>query len=160
MVKRGVKFDMEYSVDAHAMASLIPHDNYDLVVANSVFEHMKQPFVVARQIYLILKPGGYMLWHTPFMFPFHGVPADYFRYTHAGAAAVCEDAGLEVIEAAPDGGYAAVLGHVVGMDTRFFSDEEIHRVHELPHWKDLDNLHHKVSYHLSTKLVARKPPSN
>ena len=76
------------------------------------------------------------------------------------AAAVCEDAGLEVIEAAPDGGYAAVLGHVVGMDTRFFSDEEIHRVHELPHWKDLDNLHHKVSYHLSTKLVARKPPSN
>ena len=38
---------MEYSVDAHAMASLIPHDNYDLVVANSVFEHMKQPFVVA-----------------------------------------------------------------------------------------------------------------
>jgi hypothetical protein len=46
-VKRGVKFDMEYSVDAHAMASLIPHDNYDLVVANSVFEHMKQPFVVA-----------------------------------------------------------------------------------------------------------------
>ena len=60
----------------------------------------------------------------------------------------------------PDGGYAAVLGHVVGMDTRFFSDEEIHRVHELPHWKDLDNLHHKVSYHLSTKLVARKPPSN
>ena len=77
-----------------------------------------------------------------------------------GAAAVCEDSGLEVIEAAPDGGYAAVLGHVVGMDMRFFSDEEIHRVHELPHWKDLDNLHHKVSYHLSTKLVARKPPSN
>ena len=77
----------------------------------------------------------------------------------AGAAAVCEDSGLEVIEAAPDGGYAAVLGHVVGMDTRFFSDEEIHRVHELPHWKDLDNLHHKVSYHLSTKLVARKPLS-
>ena len=33
-------------------------------------------------------------------------------------------------------------------------------LHELPHWKDLDNLHHKVSYHLSTKLVARKPPSN
>ena len=80
--------------------------------------------------------------------------------THAGAAAVCEDSGLEVIEAAPVGGYAAVLGQVSGLDTRFFSDEEIHRVHELPHWKDLDNLHHKVSYHLSTKLVARKPPSN
>ena len=46
-IRRGVKFDMEYSVDAHAMASLIPHDNYDLVVANSVFEHMRQPFVVA-----------------------------------------------------------------------------------------------------------------
>ena len=24
----------------------------------------------------------------------------------------------------------------------------------------MDNLHHKVSYHLSTKLVARKPPSD
>ena len=31
---------------------------------------------------------------------------------------------------------------------------------KLRHWKDLDNLHHKVSYHLSTKLVARKPPSD
>ena len=31
---------------------------------------------------------------------------------------------------------------------------------KLRHWKDLDNLHHKVSYHLSTKLVARKPLSN
>ena len=88
------------------------------------------------------------------------VPRNGLTAQPAGAAAVCEDAGLEVVEAAPDGGYAAVLGHVVGMDTRFFSDEEIHRVHELPHWKDLDNLHHKVSYHLSTKLVARKPPSN
>ena len=59
-----------------------------------------------------------------------------FFTQHAGAAAVCEDAQLEVIEAAPDGGYAAVLGQVSGLDTRFFSDEEIHRVHELPHWKD------------------------
>ena len=42
-------------------------------------------------------------------------------------------------------------------DVEVFSDEEIHCVHELPHWKDLDNLHHKVSYHLSTKLVAKKP---
>ena len=50
-----------------------------------------------------------------------------------------------------------MLGQASGVDTRFFSDEEIHRVHELPHWKDLDNLHHKVSYHLSTKMVARKP---
>ena len=66
-----------------------------------------------------------------------------------------------MVEAAPDGGYAAVLGQVSGqvsgLDTRFFSDEEIHKVHSLPHWRDLDNLHHKVSYHLSTKLVARKP---
>jgi len=31
---------------------------------------MRQPFVVAYQIYLILKPGGYLLWHTFFMFPF------------------------------------------------------------------------------------------
>ena len=62
--------------------------------------------------------------------------------TTRAVAAVCEDAGLEVIEAAPDGGYAAVLGHVVGMDTRFFSDEEISGPR--PHWKDPDNLHHKV----------------
>jgi hypothetical protein len=155
--RRGVTFDMEYSCDAHAMADLIPHDRYDLVVANSVFEHMKQPFVVARQVALILKPGGFLLWHTPFMFPFHGVPADYFRYTHAGAAAVAEDAGLEVVEAAPDGGYASVLGEVTGLDSRYFTDGELQRVKALPHWRDLDALHHKVAYHLSTKMIARKP---
>mmetsp|Transcript_2483 Transcript_2483/g.7163 ORF Transcript_2483/g.7163 Transcript_2483/m.7163 type:complete len:313 (+) Transcript_2483:1304-2242(+) len=151
------RFHTEYRCDAHTMANVIPHHTYDLVVANSVFEHMKQPFVVAEQISKVLKPGGYLLWHTPFMYPFHGVPADYFRYTHAGAAAVAESAGLVVDMAAPDGSYLAVVAQVLGFDSRYWSDAELGDAKPLPPHDDLEALHHKVVYHLSTKMVARKP---
>lgn len=39
-----------YLADAHSMASYLEHNSYDLIIANSVFEHFLQPFVVMGEV--------------------------------------------------------------------------------------------------------------
>lgn len=133
------------------MAEVVPHGVYDLVIANSVFEHLHQPFVAMSQIALVLKPGGALVWHTPLMYPFHGVPRDYFRYTHQGARALAEGAGLEVELVRRDGGYLAVVGAVLGYTNGFFTEEELHT--QTPRGEPVGGR----SYYQSTAMVARRP---
>ena len=123
---------------------LLPHGVYDLIIANSVFEHIREPAALARGLERLLAPGGYLLWHTPFIFPQHGVPDDFFRYTDHGARFIVEAAGLSVDESSPDGGYSAVVGEMLGFNTRYFSDDELLATQHAPYF-----------YH-SVKLVAHK----
>ena len=137
-----------YLADAHSMASHLDHDSYDLIIANSVFEHLHQPFVAMGEVVKLLKPGGFLFWHTPFEFEQHGVPADYFRYTVAGARALAESAGLVVDTAEPDGGYLAVLSNVLGVGSSFWRPGDLQR-QPFPGAE--------IMHYLSTRMVARKP---
>jgi len=58
------KADRWYRVDVHSMADHLEHGVYDLVIANSVFEHFRQPFRAMQQIVLLMRSGGYsdLLW--------------------------------------------------------------------------------------------------
>ena len=72
------------SADQQKPGGAVPHP---VLCGRAHFEHLHQPFVATSQIALVLKPGDALVWHTPFMHPFHGVPRDCFRYTHQGARA-------------------------------------------------------------------------
>jgi ubiquinone/menaquinone biosynthesis C-methylase UbiE len=39
--------------------------SFDLVTANMVFEHLKEPSSQLQEIFRILKPGGSLIFHTP-----------------------------------------------------------------------------------------------
>ena len=39
-----------YLADAHSMASYLDRGSYDLIIANSVFEHLHQPFVAMGEV--------------------------------------------------------------------------------------------------------------
>lgn len=82
-----------FRADAHTMASVLPRGAYDLVIANSVFEHLREPDAAMREVAALLRPGGLLFWHTPFLFEEHGVPSDFWRYTVAGARLLAESAG-------------------------------------------------------------------
>jgi len=43
----------------------VPSDSFDLVTANMVMEHVKEPSHVLREIWRVLRPGGSFLIHTP-----------------------------------------------------------------------------------------------
>jgi SAM-dependent methyltransferase len=79
-------------------ASKLPDNSFDVVVMSSVLEHVQYPFEAAREIDRVLKPGGYALLIVPFLFPIHGRPHDYFRFTSFGLRHLFSHMQVDVLE--------------------------------------------------------------
>jgi SAM-dependent methyltransferase len=57
---------------------------FDLVIADQVFEHLLWPYRAARNVYEMTRPGGYFLVMTPFLVRVHPHPTDCSRWTETG----------------------------------------------------------------------------
>lgn len=64
--------------------TLFDDSSFDYVICSEVLEHVRDPFRASENILRILKPGGQAFISTPFQFPTHDAPHDYFRYTEYG----------------------------------------------------------------------------
>ena len=60
-----------------------PDSSLDAVFSNAVLEHVERPWVVAEEIWRVLKPGGSVHVNVPFLNVIHDAD-DYFRYTDKG----------------------------------------------------------------------------
>jgi len=56
-------------------------DVFNTVIATEVLEHLYEPQRAINELYRILKPGGVCIASTRFIYPYHPVPKDYYRYT-------------------------------------------------------------------------------
>ena len=81
------------STDVVGVAEVLPFkdDSFDVVLSYAVLEHVKQPFVAAREIIRVLKPGGVLRVQVPFLQPLHGFPSHYFNMTQYGIRALFEE---------------------------------------------------------------------
>lgn len=80
----------------------------DVVISESVLEHVKDPARAVREILRALKPGGVVYLSVPFLTPYHPSPEDYTRWTHAGLADMFS--GCEQVEVGADAGpWSALL---------------------------------------------------
>lgn len=71
---------------------------FDVVYSNNVFEHLTNPFIAAKNISKLLKPGGLVITIAPFSLRYHKCPGDYFRFTHQGLEVLfSEEEGYETI---------------------------------------------------------------
>jgi uncharacterized protein YbaR (Trm112 family) len=68
--------------DAHALP--FRDGSLDFVLAAAVWEHLRDPFEAAREVWRVLKPGGQVGVDCNFVFPFHGFPAVYFNASREG----------------------------------------------------------------------------
>jgi len=59
----------------------ISSDSFDTILAFEVLEHLYEPQVAVDEIYRILRPGGCFIGTTRFIYPYHGLPYDYYRFT-------------------------------------------------------------------------------
>ena len=55
--------------------------SFDFVIAESVLEHVANPFLAVTQMRRVLRPGGHMLLLLPSTYPYHFGPWDFWRVT-------------------------------------------------------------------------------
>ncbi len=90
----------------HRMIDAPPTEpEFDLIISNHVFEHLRDPMQTARALAGALRPGGHLLISVPDLsrLPVHQDltyvrgEVHIFSYTHAGMASLLGLAGLEVV---------------------------------------------------------------
>lgn len=59
-------------------------EQFDLIIAEQIFEHLQWPYRAGKNIYQMLKPEGYFLITTPFLLKVHNYPIDCSRWTETG----------------------------------------------------------------------------
>jgi len=67
--------------DAHRLP--FKNGSFDIVYSIAVLEHVAKPWIVADEIFRILKPGGFVVLELPFLNVIHDAH-DYFRFTDLG----------------------------------------------------------------------------
>ena len=68
---------------------------FDLVIADQVFEHLLWPYRAGRNVLRMLRPGGSFLVMTPFMIRVHEVPTDCTRWTETGMRYFLHECGFD-----------------------------------------------------------------
>ena len=68
---------------------------FDLIIADQVFEHLPWPMRAGRNIYKMLRPGGHFIIATPFLVRVHDVPIDCSRWTERGLSYLLQECGFQ-----------------------------------------------------------------
>lgn len=80
----GVDFDRSRSyadIEASAEHLPLPDNHFDAVLATEIFEHTRDARAVVREIKRVAKDRALIYISTPFIFPEHGIPHDFARFT-------------------------------------------------------------------------------
>ena len=103
--------DADSEPDILASADAIPVDDshFDAILMSEVLEHLRSPEDVLAEARRVLRPDGRLVATIPFLFPVHGDPDDFQRWTPEKLQLELGRAGLEVEELSPMGSAAAVV---------------------------------------------------
>lgn len=118
------------NVDVVADISRMPiKDNtVDMLINESILEHVTHPYDILNESYRVLKSGGRAAFVVPFMFPFHASPNDYNRWTDQGLKNIFSQAGFKDIKvkiiAGPASAFLAMLiellANIFSFNIKFF----------------------------------------
>jgi SAM-dependent methyltransferase len=87
----------------------------DSAILFEVLEHCDEPIIVASEAYRVLKPGGVMLFSTPFLYQLHGYPYDFQRLTPSGLTHLMKKAGFSDAQVFPSGSWDTSLGQMLSI---------------------------------------------
>ncbi|MEO1313641.1 MAG: methyltransferase domain-containing protein [Pseudomonadota bacterium] len=117
---------------------------FDLVIAEQVWEHLKAPYTATKNVFELLRPGGYFLISVPFLLKYHGNPIDCTRWNREGLKNLLIEGGFheDDIQSEDWGNKTCV-------------------VENLTSWVDYDparhDLEHDPIYPIVSWALARKP---
>jgi SAM-dependent methyltransferase len=84
--------------DLCSEAMPLPMATFGAVLCAETLEHVRDPHRALRNLEMAMRGGAWILITTPFAFPVHNYPDDYWRFTPSGLAVLLEDAGFTDIE--------------------------------------------------------------
>lgn len=68
---------------------------FDIAIADNVWEHLLHPWRATQHVLQMLKPGGVFINITPFMIRHHPIPTDCTRWTELGMRHFLGDVGFD-----------------------------------------------------------------
>ena len=75
-------------------------DNYfDIIYSNQVFEHVRYPESLLKEIHRVLKADGYFMGSVSYLEPYHSF--SFWNYTPYGFKEILSQAGFQVLEIRP-----------------------------------------------------------
>jgi SAM-dependent methyltransferase len=104
-----------FNVDIIGTAYDIPDNDcsFDSVLCTEVLEHLEDPASAIQECHRVLKPNGYALFTSPFIWHLHEEPRDFYRYSKYGLRYLFEESGFEVLEVSPLNGFWATFGQLL-----------------------------------------------
>ncbi len=70
--------------DAHVLSRFLPKAHFAVVFSTSLLEHVAVPWLVAAECAAVLRPGGLAVHGAPWVWPTHGEPNDFWRFSTGG----------------------------------------------------------------------------
>ncbi|HEX4336840.1 MAG TPA: methyltransferase domain-containing protein [Polyangiaceae bacterium] len=118
-------------------------EQFDFVIADQVLEHVAAPLDALRNIRKMVRPAGYAIIATPFLFRVHARPHDYSRWTESGLVNLLVEGGFQRddIVSSAWGNKACARAHIGGP------------VRDYGWWRDLSN---DPEYPLQVWCFAKK----
>ena len=95
--------------DAHQLP--FADNSFNGVVCEVVLEHVHNPAAVIAQAHRVLKPGGRCFFIVPFLFPYHGHPDDYRRWSKQGLRQ--DFSAFEALETGIHGGPCSAMINLI-----------------------------------------------
>lgn len=84
---------------------IMPDNSYDVSFCMMVLEHVSDPKKAISELARVTKRDGLIYLSTNFLYPRHGKPQDYFRFTEEGLRVLASQANLKIQSIVPMGGY-------------------------------------------------------
>lgn len=110
-------------LDAVADLGALPFPNcsFDAAINIVTLEHLRDPGGALAEIARTLAPSAPLLLVAPHEWEVHQAPHDYFRYTRHGLEWLLQDAGFEIVDITPVGGYFRLLARRLLNGLQFFT---------------------------------------
>jgi hypothetical protein len=95
---KGYGFHRYRSVEfpAYDVCSHVLDDQFDIIIAEQVFEHLLWPYRAVRNVFQMLTPNGALLVTTPFLIKIHNHPEDCSRWTEVGIRHLLAEGGFDL----------------------------------------------------------------
>ncbi len=91
----------------------VASQRYDAIICTQVLEHVNNPQNVFNELSRILKSGGTLHLTTNFIFPIHGAPYDFYRFTNYGLHNLSDESGFTEIQITSRGGCFSLFAKLI-----------------------------------------------